>query len=379
MPSQHPLSVLRRIRVAAPLCLLWLALAAEAGLLRAHDPGLSTTRIHLVADRLELELALAPNDLRALLPPGALPPGALESTTAFAAADSVLQDLAPLLCHVQSSGALLAPTSLRATLSPGDKVALSLVFPRPAGADCTYAFTAFTSLPAGHRNYATLQTADTPLVAEKMLHRGDPQFAFTWPTAAAPAAGPAAFSFREFLVLGLEHIWTGYDHLLFLFGLLLVCRTLRSVAAIITCFTLAHSITLALATLGWFDLSARFVEPAIAASILFVGVENLLRGGDEPRWRWALTFAFGLIHGFGFAGVLRELGVGADGRGILAPLFTFNLGVELGQLAIAAAVLPLLQSLRRHDLFLRRAVPALSALVALGGGYWLIERTLLGG
>ncbi len=371
-----------RLRGFVPLRLLWLFCLAGTVFLHAHDSGLSTSQLHLAADRLEVELALAPNDLRSLLPPGALPPGALDSATAFAAAEPALQEIAPLLCRVQSGGAVLAPSITRATLSPGDKVALSLVFPRPTDADCTYTFAAFASLPTGHRNYTTLQSATAALLAEKLLQRDDPALTFTLPNAAAPVASAtdsASFSFREFLVLGVEHIWSGYDHLLFLFGLLLVCRTLRSVAAIITCFTLAHSITLAVATLGWLDLSARFVEPAIAASIVFVGVENLLRGGDEPRWRWALTFAFGLIHGFGFAGVLRELGVGADGRGILAPLFTFNLGVELGQLAIAATLLPLLHQLRRHDLFLRRAVPTLSALVALIGGYWLLERTLLGG
>lgn len=379
MSLPRPSTVLRRPRLAAPLCLLWLFLAG-AGLLRAHDPGLSTSRIRLAADRLELELALAPNDLRALLPPGALAPGALDSATAFAAAEPALQELAPLLCRVQSGGAVLAPSSVHTTLSPGDKVALSYAFSVSVGDDCRYTFGAFASLPSGHLNYATVHAADDSLLREKMLRHDDAAVTFAQPrTAESQDAAAAAFSFREFLVLGVEHIWTGYDHLLFLFGLLLVCRTLRSVAAVITCFTLAHSLTLAVATLGWIDLSARFVEPAIAASIVFVGVENLLRGGDEPRWRWALTFAFGLIHGFGFASVLRDLGVGAAGHGLIAPLFTFNLGVELGQLAVAAAILPLLQQLRRHDLFLRRAVPALSALVALAGGYWLVERTLLGG
>jgi hypothetical protein len=105
-------------------------------------------------------------------------------------------------------------------------------------------------------------------------------------------------------------------------------------------------------------------------------VENVWRRGEEPRGRWALTFGFGLIHGFGFASVLRDLGVGGGAQGIAMPLFTFNLGVELGQIAIAAVVLPLVWQLRKHEGFRRRGVPALSALVALAGLYWLLERTL---
>ena len=183
-------------------------------------------------------------------------------------------------------------------------------------------------------------------------------------------------TFWGFLRLGVEHIWTGYDHLLFLFALLVVCRSFRAIVAIITCFTLAHSLTLALATLNVVNLPSRFVEAAIAASIVFVGLENLVRRGEEPKGRWALTFAFGLIHGFGFASVLRELGVGQGGQGLVMPLFTFNLGVEIGQVAVAAIVLPVVWRLRKNEKFLRRGVPALSAVVAAAGLYWLLERTV---
>lgn len=193
--------------------------------------------------------------------------------------------------------------------------------------------------------------------------------------AAAPAAAEPAV-FGPFLRLGVEHIWTGYDHLLFLFGLLVVCARFRASVAIISCFTLGHSLTLALATLDVVNLPGRYAEPLIAASIVYVGVENLLRRGAEPPGRWVLTFGFGLIHGFGFAGVLRELGVGADGSGLAWPLFSFNLGVELGQIAIAAVVLPLIWRARKNEKFLRRGVPALSAVVALAGLYWLLQRTV---
>ena len=107
-----------------------------------------------------------------------------------------------------------------------------------------------------------------------------------------------------------------------------------------------------------------------------MGVENVWRRGAEPRGRWALTFGFGLIHGFGFASVLRDLGVGNTREGIVIPLLTFNLGVELGQIAVASAVLPIIWQLRKNDRFLKHGVPAMSAVVAVAGFYWLLQRTL---
>jgi hypothetical protein len=165
---------------------------------------------------------------------------------------------------------------------------------------------------------------------------------------------------------------------LFLFGLLIVTRNFSSSLKIITCFTIAHSITLAVATLSLVQISSKIVEPLIAASIVYVGVENLLRG-DDPKGRWLLTFAFGLIHGFGFASVLRELGVGTNGSSITVPLVSFNLGVEVGQIAIAAVALPVIWKLRSNPVFIRRWVPVCSAVVALLGAYWFFERVFAKG
>ena len=120
-------------------------------------------------------------------------------------------------------------------------------------------------------------------------------------------------------------------------------------------------------------MSSWLVEPLIAASIVYVGLENLVLPGG-PKGRWKLTFAFGLIHGFGFASVLRDLGIAAGKTGVVVPLVSFNLGVELGQLVVAAVLLPLIWRLRRHPSFARRGAPALSALVALAGGCWFVQR-----
>jgi hypothetical protein len=153
-----------------------------------------------------------------------------------------------------------------------------------------------------------------------------------------------AAEFAEYAVLGIEHIFTGYDHLAFLAGLLLVTagfawrRGLRETLGVVTAFTVAHSITLVAASLGWVRVSSRVVESAIALSILYVAVENVR--AREPRHRWWLAFAFGLVHGFGFATVVSHLGL--PRRGFALSLLGFNLGVEIGQLAVVATLFPVL-------------------------------------
>ena len=117
---------------------------------------------------------------------------------------------------------------------------------------------------------------------------------------------------------------------------------------------------------------ARVVEPLIAASIAYVGLENIFHRTLE--YRWLLTFAFGLVHGFGFASALRDLGIGAGGRPIAIPLLSFNLGVELGQISIACLALPILQKLRNSSFFMPRYVPVCSLLVSLVGVFWFFQR-----
>ena len=112
----------------------------------------------------------------------------------------------------------------------------------------------------------------------------------------------------------------------------------------------------------------------IAASIVFVGVQNIV--SPDAGKRWLLTFGFGLIHGCGFASALRDLGIGANGGSIVVPLLSFNLGVEMGQLAIAALVLPLIWKCRSSPVFVQRLAPIGSCLIVVAGSYWLVERTL---
>ena len=177
-----------------------------------------------------------------------------------------------------------------------------------------------------------------------------------------------------FFRLGVEHILTGYDHLLFLVALLLRGGRLVSLLKIITAFTLAHSITLALATLGVVTIPDRIVEPVIAASIVWVALENLLLR-NAPSQRWLVSFLFGLVHGFGFASAIEPLAL-PRGRLALA-LLGFNLGVEAGQALVVVLLLPLLLGMR-GSAWEPRIVRTASLAVAAVGGAWLVERLLLG-
>jgi hypothetical protein len=182
--------------------------------------------------------------------------------------------------------------------------------------------------------------------------------------------------FGNYLVIGFEHIVPkGADHILFVIGLYLLSPSWRVLLWQVTAFTLAHTITLALSTLGWVQIPATIVEPLIAASIVYVCVENLFQQ-RLTRWRPLVVFGFGLLHGLGFASVLSDIGL-SSGH-FVTGLIAFNLGVELGQLAVLAVCFMLIGLWFRHRPWYRRmiAVPA-SLAIALVGSYWLVERTLL--
>jgi hydrogenase/urease accessory protein HupE len=192
-------------------------------------------------------------------------------------------------------------------------------------------------------------------------------------------AGRGAPAVAAYLLLGIQHILLGIDHLLFVMGLLLLVRKRARLLWTLTAFTLAHSITLALSALQIVQVSVPLIEAAIALSILFVAVEvvNLWRGaaGLASRWPWGVAFAFGLLHGFGFASALGEVGLPKDA--VLPALLLFNVGVEIGQLAFVAAVLLVYSALRRIGPALLERCRWL-APYAIGGlaGFWCIERSV---
>jgi hydrogenase/urease accessory protein HupE len=186
-----------------------------------------------------------------------------------------------------------------------------------------------------------------------------------------PAPGPLAVSL-EFLRLGIVHIFVGYDHIAFLVGLLLAGGSTLSIVKIVTAFTVAHSVTLSLAALDVVTLSPALVEAGIALSIVYVAAENLFRP-RPPRGRWLVSFGFGLVHGFGFAGALKELAL--PSASLVWPLLTFNLGVEIAQVAIVAVVAPVLYAVTRTPLHV--PLTRLASVVILSLGlFWLYQRVL---
>jgi len=191
---------------------------------------------------------------------------------------------------------------------------------------------------------------------------------------AAGVSIPAVVS--RFLVEGVRHIFQGPDHIAFVVGLLLLGGGLRRLLKIVTAFTAAHSITLAAATLGLLQPPSRLVEPAIALSIVCIGIENLRhRPGMRDR-RALLAFCFGLVHGFGFASVLRETGLPSGALGW--SLASFNLGVEMGQAAIVLSLAPVLAWVRRASVCASwRVAFAGSWVIVCAGGYWFAERLLV--
>jgi hydrogenase/urease accessory protein HupE len=212
----------------------------------------------------------------------------------------------------------------------------------------------------GHRTFATVRL-DTGIraVALSSTQPG-------WEEPPEPTVWSESW---RFFGLGVEHILLGYDHLLFLFALLLVRLRFRDLAVIVTSFTVAHSITLVGAGLGAFSLPSAIVEPAIALTILYVGLENFFI--KKPSRRWVLTFALGLIHGFGFAGLLAEIGLPKTGT--VPALLSFNVGVEVGQLAMVAVVVPALTALRADTVSTRARVAILTGAALAAAALYPFE------
>ncbi|MEY4237952.1 MAG: hypothetical protein RL339_553 [Pseudomonadota bacterium] len=195
---------------------------------------------------------------------------------------------------------------------------------------------------------------------------------------------PAGVALPGYLVLGLEHILRGFDHLLFVLALLMLVGWGWQIVKVITAFTIAHSLTLALSVLGYVRLDTAALEVLIALSIVFLAVELVTVRGDRPtltrRYPWIVAFTFGLLHGFGFASALANIGLPADA--VPEALLLFNIGVELGQLVFILLVLGLgllavrlLPRRRWGELLLQRGPAVLANAIGGLAGFWLIERT----
>ncbi|MBI5361757.1 MAG: HupE/UreJ family protein [Planctomycetes bacterium] len=364
--------------------MLSLALAAA---LFAHPNSVSSSRITVDGARVAMELRCQERTLLESLPEldrdddgdlveSELKKGAelvqnyvREHLILAADARESARDGARLVAKLHS---VVSATGALAGALPGDEL-VDFVFdfecehaPRNLAVDTTL----FRESDPFHRDHCAIVWNGAEPVS-RLLWVEDPLWMFQ------PDAAPAGNVLGAYLHLGIEHILTGYDHIAFVLALILASRRVRSLLVVVTAFTLAHSLTLASAAMGWFDLPGSVVEPVIALSIAWVGARNLF--AEPPKRLWPEAFGFGLVHGLGFAGALRAtLAAEPD---TLRALFGVNAGVELGQLAIVASVVLLLRIVARTRAEHERATLAPAGLrratagvVAILGLWWFAER-----
>jgi hydrogenase/urease accessory protein HupE len=376
MHSGNPGQVLSRLagsRVVGGVILAALFSLVPLRDAAAHDPGLSSLTIRLSTSSLQATLTLAVKDASQLAELDQNQDGTVTQVE-FGRSRRQLDTAVARQVVIAADGKVAKDKSIRSRLDENNNVEVRLDFGPVVFSTLEIQSNLIASLPLGHRQYLQVQNLAGETAFERLLSASAHRVTVQMPhTSASMAPFETVRSFANFLSLGVKHILTGYDHLLFLLGLLIVARGLVSALTIITSFTIAHSITLTVATLHLVQIPSRIVEPLIAASIVFVGVENLLRG-DIPNARRIVPFGFGLIHGFGFASALQEAGIGAGTGGIVLPLFSFNLGVELGQIMVTAVALPIIWKLRENPMFVARWAPACSAAVVALGSFCFVER-----
>jgi hypothetical protein len=213
---------------------------------------------------------------------------------------------------------------------------------------------------------------DAELRQQWIFNHGAPERTYYFGTTAG-----ALEVIRTFVPAGIHHILIGPDHILFLCGLLLLGGSWKTLVKIVTAFTLGHSLTLSLAALNIFAPPATITEPAIALTIVVVGADNLMRGGGKDL-RALAALLFGLIHGFGFASVLKEFGLPREA--LAWSLFSFNVGVEIGQLVIVGIVATSLEFVRRQNPMIGRRVATVGSYVVIAAGaFWFIQRVFFPG
>lgn len=340
----------------------------------AHQVNLSTARVTLSGDRtVAIEVALKGSDADRFAGTNVFDARRDAVDPALVAASA-----APIVAYVEAhvgvtglDGTPCIPGA--AVLVPdGDGVIFRNTFScRGVAGDIIYRSTVLTATDPGARQVVLIgEGANAP---QALLGASN-----TTITLSAPAPSLSS-TIQRYLVTGIQHIFLGYDHIAFLVGVVLWARRLVPVIKIVTAFTIAHSITLSLAALNVVIIPSIVVEPAIAVSIVFVAMENFFSRDIDGRWR--VTFAFGLIHGFGFAGALREIGLPANA--VATALAAFNVGVEIGQVAIVSIVVPALIALdrllatdRTKPVRAVRLVYALSVLITMLGSYLFLLRML---
>lgn len=348
------------------VALLLLFLAKPAA---AHDVSYSYADLRWMRDRVAVSVAMHRDDLVPAL--GVASPESLMNPEFLAREVDPITSIVRSGLHVGAPGEPLEFTTTSIAPSPERRsVTLTMVASLRAPRSN---LSIEARLFPGTTTFLNVYDAKGQVLAQEVLG-GDHTHADVY------ARGPEGILavLATFVRAGIHHIFIGPDHILFIVGLLLLGGTLKRVLQVATSFTAAHSITLALAVLGIVRISGRVVEPLIALSIVYVGFENLRARPGARDWRTRIAFAFGLIHGFGFASVLREFGL--PHQALAWSLLGFNLGVEAGQVCIVLAVVPLLAALRAGSPRLApRAVTAGSYGIIALGGIWFVQRIMLRG
>ena len=328
---------------------------------RAHDEPTSYVDLRPAADALTLTVIASVTDLAHYLP--TVEPDMLLQPAVLAAQQSALHEL--ITTRLRCAGLTFETTALVPVAEKRDlRMEMRAVWPEEPATlqmDCHL----FPYDPR-HRTFLTVHRGDA---IERTVIFDDSLTASVIPLGTSQSTFQVV---REFFAQGIHHIFIGPDHILFVIGLLLLGGTIGQLLKIVTAFTIAHSITLGLATFNILTPPPSLIEPVIALSIVFVGIHAALPGKKrDPRLLFA--FVFGLIHGFGFAFALQELSLPPAALGWT--LFAFNGGVEAGQVCIVLLVAPMLALLRRRDPRLCGQVITLSAcFVAIAGLYWFVER-----
>ncbi len=352
---------MRMARLAVPL-----ALVLGAGVARAHDADIIYTQVRRTqadAPEVRVLLTLTASTLSLILPADADGDGAVSQAdldARRAALEVGLWDALPL-----TAGGAPCTRKEHAAQVRETYVELTATFTCPPGT-LRQTFTVLSLLPSNYRVVLGTFGEGGHLFADARHPALEiPERAPAPPSTFSPGLG-------GWIQLGMKHIFEGIDHLAFLLALLLVGGSLKRVLWMVTSFTVAHSITLGATALGFIlldPLRTRWVEAAIAVSIIYVAAENLLL--REHRHRALITFLFGLIHGFGFASALGAYGLGEQ---VASGLLGFNVGVELGQALIVTALLPLVRLIQRRPRVNLWTVRVLSSVILCAGAGWLVQR-----
>jgi hydrogenase/urease accessory protein HupE len=345
---------------------------------QAHDPGLSSAQVTVGNQQIDVLLGFAQRDVESVLAAGT-DSADTNTTKGFAAIQ--LESVATKEFSLFWGKQRAIPSQSTARRKDAQNIEISLRFQRPNSRQIRLVSSLFERLPLGHREFLSVQTTSGAILGEAMLSAEENSLQIDLPEVTESTADSnKSHSFFGFLKLGVEHIWLGIDHLLFVFGLLLLVKSRWMLLKTVTAFTVAHSITLALATLGYAHLPAPPLNAAIAFSILILGIEIVRsrsgKTGITILHPWIVAFAFGLLHGFGFASGLSALGLPA--ADIPLALVMFNVGVEVGQVSFVLLILLLERSFRQLEIHWPRWVQALPGYtVGSLGAFWTIQRTAM--